>query len=144
MRISDWSSDVCSSDLGAERRTRPPGSSRNRRRRGRARGRPCGAPPPCCPQARRRAAGWRRSAGKGGAWSSPRFSATPEHIAHGCILTRCGRSEERRVGQEGVSTCRTRWSSYHQKKKTECSKSCISLCATYHSSKNSNQNYYQT
>src|SRR3546814_12862627 len=28
------------------------------------------------------------------------------------------RSEERRVGKEGVSTCRSRWSQYHQKKKT--------------------------
>src|SRR3546814_11703788 len=27
------------------------------------------------------------------------------------------RSEERRVGEEGGSTCRTRWSPYHQKKK---------------------------
>src|SRR3546814_15532610 len=28
------------------------------------------------------------------------------------------RSEERRVGKEGVSTCRSRWSPYHKKKKT--------------------------
>src|SRR3546814_15232703 len=28
-----------------------------------------------------------------------------------------GRSEERRVGQECVSTCRSRWSPYHDKKK---------------------------
>src|SRR3546814_16533935 len=28
------------------------------------------------------------------------------------------RSEERRVGKECVSTCRTRWSRYHDKKKT--------------------------
>src|SRR3546814_16683025 len=28
-----------------------------------------------------------------------------------------GRSEERRVGQECVSTCRSRWSPYHSKKK---------------------------
>src|SRR3546814_12722379 len=28
------------------------------------------------------------------------------------------RSEERRVGNECVSTCRSRWSSYHSKKKT--------------------------
>src|SRR3546814_21092406 len=28
------------------------------------------------------------------------------------------RSEERRVGKEGVSTCRSRWSPYHQKKNT--------------------------
>src|SRR3546814_12128575 len=27
------------------------------------------------------------------------------------------RSEERRVGKECVSTCRSRWSTYHQKKK---------------------------
>src|SRR3546814_17190694 len=27
-----------------------------------------------------------------------------------------GRSEERSVGKEGVSTCRSRWSPYHQKK----------------------------
>src|SRR3546814_17765203 len=29
------------------------------------------------------------------------------------------RSEERRVGKEGVSTCRTRWSGYISKKKTK-------------------------
>src|SRR3546814_8755730 len=29
------------------------------------------------------------------------------------------RSEERRVGKECVSTCRSRWSPYHEKKKTE-------------------------
>src|SRR3546814_19048649 len=30
-----------------------------------------------------------------------------------------GRSEERRVGKECVSTCRSRWSPYHQQKKTK-------------------------
>src|SRR3546814_20855299 len=30
-----------------------------------------------------------------------------------------GRSEERRVGKECVSTCRSRWSAYHYKKKTK-------------------------
>src|SRR3546814_14791514 len=37
---------------------------------------------------------------------------------HAC----CGllaRSEERRVGKECVSTCRSRWSPYHSKKKTK-------------------------
>src|SRR3546814_18781583 len=29
------------------------------------------------------------------------------------------RSEERRVGKEGVSTCRSRWSPYHLKKKKD-------------------------
>src|SRR3546814_16237667 len=32
-----------------------------------------------------------------------------------CIVAR---SEERRVGKEGVSTCRSRWSPDHKKKKT--------------------------
>src|SRR3546814_11893706 len=31
--------------------------------------------------------------------------------------TGAGRSEERRVGKECVSTCRSRWSPYHSKKK---------------------------
>src|SRR3546814_14125860 len=31
----------------------------------------------------------------------------------------CHRSEERRVGQECVSTCRSRWSTYHKKKKKQ-------------------------
>src|SRR3546814_11064770 len=30
-----------------------------------------------------------------------------------------GRSEERRVGKECVSTCRSRWSPYHEKKKIQ-------------------------
>src|SRR3546814_9660508 len=29
------------------------------------------------------------------------------------ISAGCARSEERRVGKEGVSTCRSRWSPYH-------------------------------
>src|SRR3546814_12722818 len=32
------------------------------------------------------------------------------------LVQRLGRSEERRVGKECVSTCRSRWSPYHQKK----------------------------
>src|SRR3546814_7501023 len=66
MRISDWSSDVCSSDLLGLRWRRPPG------RRGRL---------------TRRLADHR--------------------------LRRQDRSEERRVGKECVSTCRSRWSPYH-------------------------------
>src|SRR3546814_3272007 len=60
MRISDWSSDVCSSDLPA--------------------------------------GGWSRCGGR---------DTRP-------IGARCAaRSEERRVGKECVSTCRSRWSPYH-------------------------------
>src|SRR3546814_11396078 len=39
-------------------------------------------------------------------------------IATGLPLVYTLRSEERRVGKECVSTCRSRWSPYHQKKKT--------------------------
>src|SRR3546814_11022959 len=39
------------------------------------------------------------------------------------VSTHCAythhRSEERRVGKESVSTCRSRWSAYHYKKKTQ-------------------------
>src|SRR3546814_18968057 len=33
------------------------------------------------------------------------------------VAIQMGRSEERRVGKECVSTCRSRWSPYHSKKK---------------------------
>src|SRR3546814_12144789 len=38
----------------------------------------------------------------------------------------CGRSEERRVGKECVSTCRSRWSPFHSKKKITSTKISIS------------------
>src|SRR3546814_19341371 len=88
MRISDWSSDVCSSDLILRRR-------------------------------------------------KDEDAAVPAIVAglhEGCRMARSGfstnrstiqqpstpskRSEERRVGKECVSTCRSRWSPYHSKKKT--------------------------
>src|SRR3546814_4695835 len=71
MRISDWSSDVCSSDLGSGRQ---PESRSGPGGRG--------------PQRTDQSHGWRP----------------------GC---RSQRSEERRVGKECVSTCRSRWSPYH-------------------------------
>src|SRR3546814_19209727 len=37
------------------------------------------------------------------------------------IVRHRGRSEERRVGKECVSTCRYRWSPYHYKKKSQIS-----------------------
>src|SRR3546814_14036010 len=72
MRISDWSSDVCSSDLRAAAGTRR------------------------CP-----------------AVAVPRYPVGLRRaVGH--------RSEERRVGKECVSTCRSRWSPYHSKKKQNC------------------------
>src|SRR3546814_8567692 len=82
LRISDWSSDVCSSDLRCCGWARPPAS------------RPCARPSPATspPSA--------ASPATGGRSSSP-----PGHSRR--------RSEERRVGKECVSTCRSRWSPYH-------------------------------
>src|SRR3546814_15769367 len=75
MRISDWSSDVCSSDL---------------------------LDPAEAVEALE----------LGQPLDLVRFAAhvRAEHLPH-------ARSEERRVGKECVSTCRSRWSPYHYKKK---------------------------
>src|SRR3546814_17808821 len=82
MRISDWSSDVCSSDLVEcpDAALHPQATAL--RPAGRARRQHC------------------------------LFPADPHHAG------RPARSEERRVGKECVSTCRSRWSPYHYKKKT--------------------------
>src|SRR3546814_8160713 len=77
MRISDWSSDVCSSDL--------------RRRRIATQGL---IPAASLPRP---------------AWHS---SSTLPPMRNSENLP-CTRSEERRVGKECVSTCRSRWSPYH-------------------------------
>src|SRR3546814_1458817 len=82
MRISDWSSDVCSSDLS----TAP------------------GALPREEPNSRR-------------IWAILSARRSPKSArSNRCWLTkrRSGpRSEERRVGKECVSTCRSRWSPEH-------------------------------
>src|SRR3546814_1918999 len=75
MRISDWSSDVCSSDLNH------PDHS------------PARPSPPRAILIERRRRATARKAHPSGQASK--------------------RSEERRVGKECVSTCRSRWSPYH-------------------------------
>src|SRR3546814_14387574 len=88
MRISDWSSDVCSSDL------RP--------------GRGGGAVDP-----ERYFGGHRRRyPAARGAISDARAAMVAGGPAEGDDAGG-GSSEERRVGQECVSTCRSRWSPYH-------------------------------
>src|SRR3546814_17911594 len=91
MRISDWSSDVCSSDLG-----RDDGPSRQRRR--------CGDEPASGP--RRAAQSPRqRQLGRG----ARRYVGTPPARTGAADERSDGaRSEERRVGKECVSTCRSR------------------------------------
>src|SRR3546814_1929380 len=75
MRISDWSSDVCSSDL----------------------------PHPMADE---------------GGTDEAQACCSQNPISRACrhgpaLCRRSVRSEERRVGKECVSTCRSRWSPYH-------------------------------
>src|SRR3546814_20236621 len=96
MRISDWSSDVCSSDLAVPL---------------------ADLPDPQADAART---------------LKPEILILVGVCTHlGCVPLGqkpsdprgdyggwfCPRSEERRVGKECVSTCRSRWSPYHYKKK---------------------------
>src|SRR3546814_17828553 len=93
MRISDWSSDVCSSDLDEARSMRV---YRWLHRRTAA------DPGPGCAA----------HCDKAGAVHDYflLLAARPE------VRPQAGRSEERRVGKECVSTCRSRWSPDHSTK----------------------------
>src|SRR3546814_18230672 len=73
MRISDWSADVCSSDLVVITHVMTRGASSSYD-------------------------GWR------------------QRLQQEDTMRLYDRSEERRVGTECVSTCRSRWSPYHYKK----------------------------
>src|SRR3546814_2560755 len=78
MRISDWSSDVCSSDLN------PVLGGQTDEHDGKP-------PKPCC-----------------------RTHLQSDSVFRTlCGIREAARSEERRVGKECVSTCRSRWSPYH-------------------------------
>src|SRR3546814_15812089 len=98
MRISDWSSDVCSSDLNidAARRATCAHPCRERHRR-------------------RRPAGGKSmkvivlGAGVVGVTSAWYLA----EAGHEVVLVDRQRSEERRVGKESVSPCRSRGSPYH-------------------------------
>src|SRR3546814_2277331 len=87
MRISDWSSDVCSSDLfvinGVARELAQPNTWSNQQMAKRRRGHP---------QQRN---------------VTIHMTKIPPN------RRKTARSEERRVGKECVSTCRSRWSPYH-------------------------------
>src|SRR3546814_2606366 len=89
MRISDWSSDVCSSDLMFEK---PAALSHEQ----------CAAIPVNYLTA------WQLLVTMG---SLSRDETVLIHNAGGGVGL--ARSEERRVGKECVSTCRSRWSPYH-------------------------------
>src|SRR3546814_19461460 len=98
MRISDWSSDVCSSDLGG-----PHGIEQlfqfpcHCRGRSGIRG-----------SVRTEFLKFRRTV------KSQQPDLDPDLTSRGIAQQALSlRSEERRVGKECVSTCRSRWSSYH-------------------------------
>src|SRR3546814_15250645 len=136
MRISDWSSDVCSSDLRPRRRERqgrPPGICRDQEpgpARGHGREAPGGEPmiPDWLEPIRQGAESitvhdlTRFMPPEG---SDPRRGAVlmlfgeDEHGPELLLTERSHtmrphpRSEERRVGKECVRTCRSRWSPYH-------------------------------
>src|SRR3546814_16828083 len=103
MRISDWSSDVCSSDLMTDH-------ARELAARLGPRG-PTRADIPFMVEAAARTA-W--ATDKGMTIAMGVVTALREAR----ILLPSIRSEERRVGKECVSTCRSRWSPYPSKKKT--------------------------
>src|SRR3546814_4335085 len=88
MRISDWSSDVCSSDLllAGERDAALEELARLR--------------------------GWADQRGAGRLLIEVNILAAAGLRGQGAI-EESRRSEERRVGKECVSTCRSRWSPYH-------------------------------
>src|SRR3546814_16761807 len=107
MRISDWSSDVCSSDLPTARPPLPRPTERTR---------PAAAsavvpPPPTVAPPR-----------------TPRPATEPERIAPTAPTEAAvppapppapppPRPEERRVGKDGVRPCISKWQSYYKKNK---------------------------
>src|SRR3546814_7367448 len=84
MRISDWSSDVCSSDLGT---------------------------PPTCVEIASFPEEWRSRVAQADCLLVEGPMAKNDAWVRAAL--QAARSEERRVGKECVSTCRSRWSPYH-------------------------------
>src|SRR3546814_16482210 len=104
MRISDWSSDVCSSDLSSS--TMPCTTVKSDR----------------CNEIQ---ASWLTP----GSAKTDSMTIEPLNMKPNCTAARAttgmtalrraclnSRPEERRVGKEGVSKCRSRWSPYQYKK----------------------------
>src|SRR3546814_19295052 len=91
MRISDWSSDVCSSDLLTK------DIALNMRLKV------------------RRGVGYQPASTRQHPDDEARPIGRLQLDASFAPVLRVARSEERRAGQECVSTCRSRWSPYHYK-----------------------------
>src|SRR3546814_15177169 len=88
LSISDWRSDVCSSDLSNAIPTRESSSIRKQ-----------------TPS---------RSRASAGSGSSPLSGLLRLRDVHSTSKALSHRSEERRVGKECVSTCSSRWSPYQE------------------------------
>src|SRR3546814_12871500 len=109
MRISDWSSDVCSSDLHPPRLFMPPARHQEFRRFGNE------GPEGHEDQAARQIGEPKRAPAEDG------FEPDREQAGRGIAADRsepadkdeAPRSAERRVGKACGSTCRSRWWQYH-------------------------------
>src|SRR3546814_11424839 len=101
MRISDWSSDVCSSDLATRKLTKLTPSFACKKRQ-----------TPRASKERKPAVTRTDRHSSHPGLQTTSFCASGAHVLK-CTLRSGSRSEERRVGKECVSTCRSRWSQYH-------------------------------
>src|SRR3546814_14459800 len=98
MRISDWSSDVCSSDLATSYGYLDYAIKTGQK----------------YPKVSfLHAGGLKTSANVGTYWADSDDGMYLAGMAAGSVSKSGKRSEERRVGKECVSTCRSRWSPYH-------------------------------
>src|SRR3546814_14230974 len=104
MRISDWSSDVCSSDLSSAENVQ--GHLR------RVRQVPGSCPPCDCTKAFCHNCETDHTR----AGHDPHVHRKAE-VQADCPKGDFGRPDERRVGKEGASTCRSRWPPYHKQTK---------------------------
>src|SRR3546814_15294526 len=116
MRISDWSSDVCSSDL-LDRNSRQISPAKSKAPGRCPGGRDCykvGKRRPLCngSQGPWKVSRVRCIRKRRGSQQTERRDVFNNHPHARRQTESIGRSEERRVGKECVNTCRSRWSTY--------------------------------
>src|SRR3546814_14489221 len=125
VRISDWRSDVCSSDLGRVGQSQIPlvGQRLGGANLQLAGLRQAVIGQGCLAQVLRHPVPHRSSSCPSpGAGNGSRLRPEDDRRRAAAQVPKQMkgiRSEERRVGKECVSTCRSRWSPYHKKKKTD-------------------------